>query len=189
MKSGHPHLSRMLAFIIAIASQIAQAKPIPATFEAVSDYCGVPARILYAVALAESGRVKDNRFDAWPWTLNISGKGQYFETRSNQYAALMTAIRTGKSVDIGSMQLNWKWQFHRLHSAWQATDPTYNVITGCNILKGNFGASTIKDSHHDFKYWRAAVGRYHSPGPSPEQQARAQAYANRVQRLWEKLER
>lgn len=179
-----PHL---LALVVGLASQSVQAKSIPETFEAVSDYCGVPARILYAVALAESGRVKNKRFDAWPWTLNISGKGQYFETRADQYTALMAAIRDGKSVDIGSMQLNWKWQFHRLHSAWQATDPTYNVITGCNILKSHFSDPSSMHRHHRFKDWRAAVERYHSPGSSTEQQSRAQAYANRVHRQWEKL--
>ena len=36
---------------------------------------GVPLEVLMAISLTESGRKADGRFSAWPWTLNIAGKG------------------------------------------------------------------------------------------------------------------
>jgi soluble lytic murein transglycosylase-like protein len=182
------HSFRLLIALITVSGQTVYAKEIPEEYKAVSDYCGVPEKILYAVALAESGRVINRHFDAWPWTLNISGKGQYFASRAAQYTSLLEAIKNGMSVDIGPMQLNWKWQFERLGSPWQATDPTYNIITACRILRGYMNREDREiNPEMGFAQWQEAVGRYHSPGSNDKHRTRAIAYANRVESLWRKL--
>jgi hypothetical protein len=44
----------------------------------VASEVGVPSTLLYAVALAESGRVVGGLRTArpWPWTLNLAGQGR-----------------------------------------------------------------------------------------------------------------
>ena len=147
---------------------------IPSTWTTVADYCGAPAKILYAVALQESGRTLAGRFQPYPWTLNIGGRPVYYPSREAMFKGLMAALQTDTlSVDIGPMQLNWKWHYRRIGSPWLATDPVNNARLGCQLLQ---------ELHAQTGSWKRAIGRYHSATP-----ARAQHYYQGVQRQWLKL--
>ena len=75
-------------------------------YEAVADYVGVPADVLYAIAVAESGLYQKGRVSPWPWTLNVEGEAQRFDNRQAMFDGLMVALKAGRSrVDIGLMQI------------------------------------------------------------------------------------
>lgn len=146
-------------------------------FANVAQYCGMPRDILYAVALVESGRKVDGHIKPWPWTLNIEGQAYYFDTREGMFQKVMNAITEKRTIDIGIMQTNWHWKFNDLRSPWKATEPLYNVKTGCSIIR------KLYDIHGD---WWVAVGKYHRQSNKPKHVAAATRYAARVKRAWEK---
>ena len=42
----------------------------------------LPENLLVSVALTESGKkLKSGEFVAWPWTVNIKGKGKFFKSK------------------------------------------------------------------------------------------------------------
>ena len=177
----HP-IMLLLVVIGFLFSSHARPNELPQAYVAVAHFCGAPAGLLYAVATSESGRaIEGQGTRPWPWTLNVEGKGFYFETREQQFDALMEAISAGKVVDIGLMQLNWGWQYDRLVSPWQATDPIYNLTAGCRILREYYDAQGSDAS------WAWAVGKYHRGSDAPKHVRAATAYAARVLAIWERL--
>ena len=66
-------------------------------------HTSVDPKILAGIALNESaynGR-------AWPWTLNVAGRGFFFRTREDAYRAVRYLIGNGRSdFDVGIMQIN-----------------------------------------------------------------------------------
>lgn len=165
-----------------LLSVTARCGELPPAYVAVANFCGAPPGLLYAVATTESGRAIDGQAtQPWPWTLNIAGEGLYFESREEQFDALMVAISAGKVVDIGLMQLNWGWQYERLISPWQATDPIYNLTAGCRILREYYDVQGLNAS------WAWAVGKYHRGSDAPKHVRAATAYATRVMKAWERL--
>jgi soluble lytic murein transglycosylase-like protein len=134
----------------------ALAQPVPWGYAQVARSYGVPADVLYAVALTESGdQLTGGRFRPWPWTLNVQGRPERFRTRRDAYRALVRYLRQGiTSIDVGLMQVNWHWHHRRLGTPWEALDPYHNMRVGSSILREEYGRS---------RDWRLAVGRYHSP--------------------------
>ena len=145
-------------------------------YDVVADYAGVPRDILYAMALAESGRVRDGHFAPWPWTLNIEGDAHFYPDRAAMFVALMTALQHRQlRVDVGPLQLNWYWQFERIGSPWRLTDPMVNAKLAAAFLKERFERSGD---------WWLAVGHYHRPSETTEvDRAAAEAYRDRVRAL------
>jgi soluble lytic murein transglycosylase-like protein len=167
--------------IVAFCSVAVGAEPVPPGYRRVAVEHGIPAVLFYAVAKTESGRrlARTPRMRPWPWTLNIEGRGRYYGTRIEAFAALKHLLREGRtSIDIGLMQVNWRYHHTRLRDPWRALDPYYNLRVGARILRDCYRA------HAD--WWRA-VGCYHSPGSSAAQRERALAYRARVKRHWLRL--
>ena len=149
-------------------------------YDSVAAYCGIPVKILYAVSTVERGRRMDGDVKPWPWTLNIDGEAFYFDSREEQFKKLMEALsEKRRTVGIGLMQMDWRWKAALLHSPWLATDPTFNLKTGCQIIRAHY------DKTND---WWIAVGKYHRESSKPKHVAAAQRYAARVYRRWEKLQ-
>jgi len=72
-----------------------------APFEAM--HTSVDPKILAGIALNESAY----KGRAWPWTLNVAGRGFFFRTREDAYRAIRHLISNGRSdFDIGLMQIN-----------------------------------------------------------------------------------
>ena len=147
-----------------------------AHYDAVADYTGVPRDIFFAMALAESGRVRDGHFAPWPWTLNIAGDAHFYPDRDAMFAALMTALQNNPlRVDVGPLQLNWYWQFERIDSPWRLTDP---------VVSAKLAAAFLKEHYDVSGDWWLAVGHYHRPSEATEaDRATAQAYRARVRAL------
>ncbi len=150
---------------------------VPSAYRLVAAEYEIPGPLFYAIALAESGKTIESmrRRRPWPWTLNIAGVGVYFNTRWEAWRALDQSLRAGEtSVDIGLMQVNWRFHQERLGSSWLALDPYHNLSVGADILK---------DCYKKRRDWWASVGCYHAPSDKP----RARRYRARVVALWREL--
>tara|TARA_R110002094_G_scaffold42357_3_gene54630 strand:+ start:5131 stop:5697 length:567 start_codon:yes stop_codon:yes gene_type:complete len=147
-----------------------------APYDTAADYIGVPRDIFYAMALAESGRVRNGQFAPWPWTLNIAGEAHFYTHRDAMFAALMAALQhNSRRVDVGPLQLNWHWQFAQIDSPWRLTDPVVNAKLAAAFLKERYALSGD---------WWIAVGHYHRPRETTdEDRATAAAYRERVRAL------
>jgi hypothetical protein len=133
--------------------------------------------LFYAVALAESGK----RVGAlaihrpWPWTLNIDGQGHFYPSRKAATDALFAALDAGqRSVDIGLMQISWRYHRDRLGGPAQALDPYHNLRVAAQILNA---------CYHSRLSWGAAAGCYHAPADP----LRAARYQGRVLRILRRL--
>jgi Transglycosylase SLT domain len=124
-----------------------------APFEAMRT--SVDAKILAGIALNESaynGR-------AWPWTLNVTGRGFFFRTREDAYKAVRLLISDGRcDFDVGLMQLHWCHHAKRFASPWDALGPATNIRAAEDILNENY-----RKTHSAVK----AVAYYHSANPQP----------------------
>jgi soluble lytic murein transglycosylase-like protein len=129
---------------------------IPETYQRVARQAGVPATVLYAVALQESGISVRKRRLPWPWTLNIAGKGRYFATRGEACQALLTARQytSIKRIDVGLMQLNLGYQQRHYRQPCDLLDPTRNLTVAASILRQH---------RRPGENWMPAIGRYHRP--------------------------
>ncbi|MEW8252710.1 MAG: lytic transglycosylase domain-containing protein, partial [Candidatus Thiodiazotropha sp.] len=89
----------------------------PAGYRMIAAEHGIPQSVLFAVALTESGKQtgQTGTLRPWPWTLNVAGRGYFFDSRQAAWRALMTYLEEGKrSIDIGLMQVNWRYHQDRL---------------------------------------------------------------------------
>lgn len=154
------------------------ADEIPSAYVIVSQAYHVPADILYAVALTESGKDYQGKHLPWPWTLNIAGLGVYCATQDEAKALLLRKISEQPSIDIGLMQINWRWHQHRFKSFDDALLPMRNLSVGAMILGEQF---------NDTQDWWKAVGRYHSPGQNAQSRRNAERYRQRVHKHWRAL--
>ena len=168
----------IIALFIVVTSVTSHAEEVvPPAYRSIASQREIPAGLFYAVALAESGKLIDsvNRRRPWPWTLNIAGQGVYFNNRWQAWRALDQSLRAGQdSVDIGLMQVNWRFHQRRLGNSWLALDPTHNLSVGAEILK---------DCYKRRRDWWASVGCYHAPIDS----LRATRYRALVVAIWREL--
>ena len=150
---------------------------VPVGYQQVADAYDLPPEVLYAVALTESARQVDSTGNVrpWPWTLNVQGRGHFFASREEAEAALQQHFDQGRtSIDIGLMQVNWRYHRQRLGSPQLALDPYHNLRVAAEILR---------DCHQSRKNWWAAVGCYHAPN-NPQRAAR---YRARVRAHWRRV--
>jgi hypothetical protein len=140
---------------------------------AAEDALGIPADLLLAVGVVESGRYDQSvgRAEPWPWTINAEGKGARFDTKAAAIAAVEALQREGvSSIDVGCMQVNLAYHGAAFASLEEAFDPVINVAYGAHFL----------DSLHDARgSWSKAVAAYHSSTP-----ARGIPYRRKVASTW-----
>ena len=141
---------------------------IPPAYQAAAARSGVPALILYGVALQESMLLFGPHSLPYPWTLCVRGEPRRFDTYEKAVQNLIQTVRSGISnVDCGLVQVNWHWHYQRLQNAWFALDPYRNLAVGASLLREHLQATGN---------WFEAVGRYHHPTDTK----RAQSYASSV---------
>lgn len=116
---------------------------------------GIPTYLLASISRTETGHTRRGRgFGAWPWTLNIKGKGYYFDTKEAAIAAMQQAMKDGlRSIDVGCMQLNYRWHGEAFASIEDMFDPATNAAYAAKFL------TSLKDRHGS---WDEAVKHYHS---------------------------
>ena len=154
-----------------------KSQPVPAGYRQVAVEYGLPAALLYAVALTESGQSSFSlgQYRPWPWALNIDGVGHYFLSRQETWHALQMALAgTDASVDIGLMQISWRYHRSALGSPWQALDPYHNL---------RVAAALLRDCFVEHGNWIETAGCYHAPNDP----ARADRYGRRVEKRWTQL--
>ena len=162
-----------LAVLVGLPVQ-ASALAVPAAYRQVAQEYDVPAGILFAIALTESGRkAADGQILPYPWAMNVNGKAFYFANRAEAARRLAQLLGEGKQPDIGLMQVNWRYHRRKLGDAKQAFDPWLNLRAGATVLR---------DAYRTTGDWWKAVGRYHSATPE-----RAKVYRARVLRWYTRL--
>ena len=128
---------------------------------------GVPADLLRALLLVESGRSIGGALVGWPWAVNVGGRGSWHPDAASARRAIDAVPRDGaEHVDIGCFQLNRRWHGHHFPDTAAMLDPDGNARHAARFLLA------LRD---EFGSWEAASGAYHSRDP-----ARSAAYAARV---------
>ena len=153
------------------------ADSVPTGYRTIATERGIPYTVLYAVALTESGKrvASADVYRPWPWTLNVAGRGYFFDSRLEAWQALTDWLQAGRrSIDIGLMMVNWHYHQERLGTPWKALDPYHNLRVGAGILQ---------DCYVTRQDWWASVGCYHSPTNS----YRADQYKRRVVSRWRRI--
>jgi hypothetical protein len=134
----------------------------------------IPAQLLTAIALTESGRRHAELGEriAWPWTVNNAGDGRFYETKAEAMAAVRQLWARGeRNIDVGCMQINLWHHADAFVSLEEAFDPESNVA---------YGARFLKDLRDAKRSWSLAVANYHSATPEL-----GQAYKKKVFDTWQ----
>ncbi len=134
---------------------------------------GIPAALLHAISIVESGRYDSGRRAtiAWPWTVTSGGDGRYFPTKAEAIAEVRRLKAKGvQNIDVGCMQVNLRYHPSAFDGLEQAFDPAANVAYAARFLKGLYGATG---------HWPTAASYYHSQTPSL-----AAAYRERLMKVW-----
>lgn len=133
----------------------------------------IPQGLLTAISLAESGRPAgpNDQLHAWPWTINVNGRGRFFDTKEEAVAETRRLLDAGeRSIDVGCMQINLRYHPNAFQTMEDAFDPATNVA---------YGAKFLSELHGLQGSWSKAVERYHS-----SDDGRREQYRERVLALW-----
>ncbi len=136
----------------------------------------IPSHLLRAIAHTESGRhiSSSKKIVAWPWTINVNGKGYVYPTKNDAIEAVKKFQKNkSSSIDVGCMQVNLKHHANAFRNLSDAFDPQLNVAYAAHFLKG------LKNQHGS---WYNAVAHYHSATPKYHIPYR-QKVADRWQRI------
>ena len=114
----------------------------------------IPPDILRALTLVETGRNRDGTFQPWPWTVNMEGKGYWFDTRTEAVDFVAQSYAKGaRSFDIGCFQINHRWHGEAFASIDQMFDPSANAA---------YAAKFMTSLYKEGGSWSWAAGTYHS---------------------------
>ena len=122
---------------------------------------GVNYDLLQIISTVESGQWDhaENRYVAWPWTINVKGKGYHFSSREEAVQAVKKFQKQGiTSIDVGCMQINLKYHGQAFSSVDEAIDPENNVKYSAKFLRSLYSKSGNS--------WEKAAKRYHSGNPN-----------------------
>ena len=131
------------------------------------------ANNLRFLTIVESGRVRDNNYVSWPWTLNVDGQAKYFKTKKEALNFLISNFNKSKNIDVGCMQISTKYHSQEFINISDIIDPEKNV---------EYAAKYLRQLYNTHKTWNEAVARYHSSVP-----ARKKTYLSKVHYFWKKL--
>lgn len=154
---------------------------IPMAYLIVAKSYQVPADILYSMALVESGKVYKEKKLPWPWALNIDGQSVFCDSQQEAISRISQAIKNKQLVDIGLMQISWRWQKQRFSNPGEALVPIHNLKAGAIILREQFEHNQLENKGD----WWDAVGRYHDPGQDAVSLGNAKQYRDKVKKYWQ----
>lgn len=118
---------------------------------------GVPLSVLQAISLNETGRKRDGRMRPWPWTVNMQGKGVWFDTEDEARAFVYQNYKQGaRSFDVGCFQINYKWHGQNFASIEEMFVPRSNAL---------YAAKFLLELYREKGDWSGAAGAYHSRTP------------------------
>ena len=169
----------LVVFVAAFASAAA-AQPAPdlckAAIGVVERMTGVPDRLMQAISIVESGRRSaDGTVAAWPWTINVEGVGEVFDTKQQAIAAVNAhRARGARSIDVGCMQVNLLHHGSAFASLDDAFDPGANA---------RYAAQFLQQLLAQTGSWPRAVAGYHSLTPDL-----GEPYSRKVLAVWARPE-
>ncbi|MEL6594743.1 MAG: transglycosylase SLT domain-containing protein [Pseudomonadota bacterium] len=135
-----------------------------------SEEMGVPVSVLWAISLTETGRKKSGSFQPWPWTVNMEGKGLWFDSDEEARAYVFKHYKQGaRSFDVGCFQINYKWHGENFTSIEQMFEPIPNAL---------YAAKFLADLYRELGDWSKAAGAYHS---------RTEKYARKYRKRFDAL--
>lgn len=140
-------------------------------------YRHMPANLLSAISLVESGRYDKARGGrmAWPWTVMAEGKGRYLPSKQEAIAEVRRLQAKGvRNIDVGCMQVNLHWHREAFDSLEEAFDPAANAAYAAEFLSNLFAET---------RDWDTAAAYYHSRTPE-----RAEYYTGKVRVALAELE-
>lgn len=118
---------------------------------------GVPVDVLLAITRTETGRQTSDGISPWPWTVNMEGRGQWFDTRDAALAHIFEHFKRGaRSFDVGCFQINYKWHGAAFASIADMFDPNANA---------RYAAEFLSRLYAETGDWTSAAGAYHSRTP------------------------
>lgn len=144
-----------ISFLLLISSDAAAG--VDRLLGAISAETGVPKWVINSVCTHESQTFHNGKRQPWPWTLNVAGKGYWFNTKQAaiNYAELEFSLSSpNASIDVGMCQVNWYWHGQNFDSVSELIDPVNNV---------RYAANFLKQLKKDNSSWEQAIGAYHSP--------------------------
>lgn len=127
---------------------------------------GIKTHLLQTISSVETGRWDYNKekFISWPWTINVNGKGQHFNTKEEAVAEVKRLQANGtKNIDVGCMQISLKYHSDAFNSLEDAFEPEINV---------EYSAKFLKKLYNIRQDWQKAAMDYHSKIPSKGQKYR-----------------
>ena len=133
----------------------------------------LPYKLLTSISLVESGLKKNDKFVSWPWTLNVSGKSKFFETKEQALDYLIKNIKKNKNIDVGCMQISTKYHINEFKNLNNILDPNHNV---------KYAAKFLKSLYKKHKRWNEAISRYHSSEPQKKEK-----YLKKVKNYWSNI--
>ncbi|MBB4312167.1 transglycosylase SLT domain-containing protein [Roseospira marina] len=134
---------------------------------------GIPAHVLTAISMVESGRWDGERQAriAWPWTVTNGGSGKFFRTKAEAIAHVkMLQARGEWNIDVGCMQINLHYHGDEFSSLDKAFEPKANVA---------YAAKFLTALYKETGSWTRAVQRYHSATP-----VHAERYIGKFRIAW-----
>ncbi len=114
----------------------------------------IPAEIMLAITRTETARSVNGTNKPWPWTINIDGRGFWFDTRGEALSFVFDHFLKGaRSFDLGCFQINYRWHGANFSSIEEMLDPVANA---------NYAASFLSELYRETGTWQKAVGAFHS---------------------------
>lgn len=132
----------------------------------------LPLQLLLAVAYVES--TKKSTSMPWPWTVNLAGNSKYFMTKIEAINFVKNQLNEGKTnIDIGCMQINYKYHSKAFDSVAEMFDPLHNVA---------YATTFLLSLYERFGTWSDAIRYYHSSVPDKHLK-----YQESVMKAWDKI--
>lgn len=134
---------------------------------------GVPISVLKAISLTETGRNRGGTMRPWPWTVNMEGKGMWFDGQDAALAYVYEHFKRGaRSFDVGCFQINYKWHHEHFASIEEMFDPLTNAL---------YAARFLLSLHAESGDWEVAAGAFHSRTPEYANRYKARFAAYRAE--------
>jgi hypothetical protein len=133
----------------------------------------IPAGLLNAISLVESGRQTGSRSarTAWPWTIHAEGTGRWLDSRDEAVAMVEGLKADGvRNIDVGCMQVNLMHHPDAFPDLATAFEPMANA---------DYAARFLTELFRETRSWTRAVAFYHSRTPE-----RASRYRKLVLAEW-----
>lgn len=116
----------------------------------------IPGDTLHSISLNETGKIHSTKKIrmTWPWTVNVEGKGYFFDSKEEAARFVRKQIIMGKdSIDVGCMQVNLKHHRTAFRSVEEALEPKFNI---------KYAAKFLRTKYDNLQNWHKAIAHYHS---------------------------